>query len=298
MILGLCYALLLAATAIQSSLVGDTAYVALRPHLGFAVFIALQAGAVLMLSPLVGIAHKRGYLYGGVVGLGTGLVTGLATAAGLTSEVAQPLLRLAAPAPETLVWLLPVTHSVAGAIGGWLGSWIWQPLPILVIPREAVPAIGHDSGLALAVNTRHKRSPLWAGPIAWTRVGFGVLVAFLGVVCAGEIIQWAVDAGEGYIKVVNQSQNRVMLNEVFALSLLLGGCIAGAGTRNGLKQGFCVGLMAAAGMFMLMASGVLESSGALPAPVFWAVLIGPIGGWFGTELLPPITRRPARTRRS
>jgi hypothetical protein len=298
MIVGMCYALLLVATAIQSAILPQVKNSGFGGHFGFYLFITLQACAVLMLSPLVGVGNKQGYLYGAVVGLGTGLVTGLATAAGLTSEVAQPFLRSFDAANDLLVWVLPLTHSVCGAIGGLLGGWIWRPLPDLYLPRDMIPAIGVDSRLAVAVTVRPKRRLPWAGPICWTRVGAGVLVAFMGVVCAGEIIQCAVDAGDGYFKVVNESQNQVTLGEVFALAMLLGGCISGAGTPNGIKQGLCVGLAAGAAVFGLMVAGVLVASSAIPAPVFWAIIIGPLGGWFGTELLPPVARRPRhRTRR-
>jgi hypothetical protein len=70
--------------------------------------------------------------------------------------------------------------------------------------------------------------------------------------------------------------------------------VAGATTRNGLKQGFCVGAgLAMAGFFL---TGTVEQSGALVFPILSTVALGSLGGWFGTELMPPGDTRHRRKR--
>lgn len=292
MILGLCYGLLLLASSVATLITKDAANSSFDHRFGFALFTGLQGFAVLCLTPLVGLGQKQGYLYGGVVGLGTGLVVGLTTAAGLTSELAQPFLQTAAGSGRDMVlWVLPLIHCLCGVVGGITGGRIWRPLPPLPAPHRPAPGQALDSRLAQAVNVRPHGWLPWDGPILWGRIVVGILVAVCGIVCAGEIVSCLVDAGEGYFKVANESQHRATIGEIFALSILLGGCIAGGGTPNGLKQGLAVGIVAGAAMISLMAAGAIVSSDILPAPIVWAVFLGAVGGWFGTELLPPPSRR-------
>ncbi|HZU34638.1 MAG TPA: hypothetical protein VFA18_01945, partial [Gemmataceae bacterium] len=103
MILGLCYALLLLASSVATLITKEGTVSGFDHRFGFALFTGLQGFAVLSLTPLVGLGQKQGYLYGGVVGLGTGLVVGLTTAAGLTSELAQPFLQTAAGSGRDMV---------------------------------------------------------------------------------------------------------------------------------------------------------------------------------------------------
>jgi hypothetical protein len=127
--------------------------------------------------------------------------------------------------------------------------------------------------------------------VAWLRVLAGTGVAVLGGVFTDRVIDLVVTASEGYLQVATLDQNRVATGEVLCLAILLGGCIAGATTRNGLKQGLWVGLASAMLLGCLAAAGLFAHAGSLVLPVLAAVFLGPVGGWFGTELMPPANRR-------
>jgi len=78
--------------------------------------------------------------------------------------------------------------------------------------------------------------------------------------------------------------------EISALAMIVGGALAGATTRNGSKQGFCVGVGTAtvlAGIRLATRTHTLEL---LILMLISALSLCFVGGWFGGHLLPPVYR--------
>src|SRR5262249_8377415 len=92
-------------------------------------------------------------------------------------------------------------------------------------------------------------------------------------------------------------EDQVSFAEFFSLAIMVGGCIAGASTKNGLKQGSCVGLASAIVLAGLFWAGYFASGPRL-YPIISTVFLGPIVGWFASELLPLVVAPQYRRRRS
>jgi hypothetical protein len=266
------------------------------PIAGYAVFAACQALAVLVTGLVAGAGNRQ------PVGAGAtmGLMSGLLILTGLLGGILRPLTRTFVPDAltaggafnPTVFYGVPALHVVCGALGGWLGQCVWQPPPVIsmAILRAAGPSV------TLAAAPAARGWALWSGPVCWLRVVAGTLVAVGGGVFTRTVIEFVLDASDGYFRILTDVQGRVTTGEVFSLSILLGGCVAGATTRNGLKQGLCVGVVAAASLTGFFLTGLLDVSGTALMPVFTAAILGPLGGWFGSELLPHgDTRRRRKT---
>ena len=90
---------------------------------------ALQLFALLVGSVLAGGGQRQGFYLGGLVGVWNGVLSVL-----LRQNPAQDLNLVA-------LYGQPVLHAAFGAVGGWVGSLIWKPLPeiaslILTSPRK------------------------------------------------------------------------------------------------------------------------------------------------------------------
>src|SRR5581483_6070454 len=72
------------------------------------------------------------------------------------------------------------------------------------------------------------------------------------------------------------------------LAMLAGSTLAGATTGNGAKQGLFVGLAASAVMVGIHLGASHVALPQLTLSVVCAVALGLVGGWFGSQLLPPI----------
>jgi hypothetical protein len=188
---------------------------------------------------------------------------------------------------QTLVALLgqPLLQAMMGAMGGWFGASVWKPLSEtnfvqtpLPRPRRFLP---------------RKRNP-FSGPVAWVRVAVGVILAVAGTLTATLVFEKILDISHGTLATTDELQDRLITLEIKALALLLGGALAGATTRNGLKQGFCVGLASTVilvGIEMNYVHHWLEMAGYTALMAFFLSLAG---GWFGSQLFPPIIRNPRR----
>jgi hypothetical protein len=106
--------------------------------------------------------------------------------------------------------------------------------------------------------------------------------------------------------------------EISVLFLFVGGVLGGVNTKNGPKQGVLVGLCASALLFGLHLRGDLRE---VPQTILlkyffhvnfadlgetWAMVVltlisvvpvGLLGGWFGSQLLPPLIRPPRPAKR-
>jgi hypothetical protein len=240
------------------------------------VLQALQAAGVTAAGLLTGAGQRRGFLLGALVGVWNGVFFLL-----VQCWWQQPL---------TAINLVgePILQVAFGAAGGLAGSLIWRPLPSLAItadPRRPLPA----------VQVRNAPSPL-AGPVAWARVLTGVALSVGGVVWVDIIREFVLDASEGKLRIDTHLQAYLVTWEISALAMLAGSALAGATTGNGLKQGLCVGLGTGSILLGIRLAGPSVSGQLVLITLISALFLSLAGGWFGSQLLPPVYG-PARRRR-
>ncbi len=182
----------------------------------------------------------------------------------------------------------PLLQAAIGAVGGWLGSSFWKPVPLTTTADETpVPR--------KRPNFLRRNLTLFTGPIAWVRVSLGVILAVAGTLTAAVLFEKILDLSHGTLATTDEAQDRLITMEMKALALILGGALAGATTRNGLKQGFCVGLMASV-ILIGIEMNYVESWFQLACyTVLAAFAFSLVGGWFGSQLFPPI--HPRRSQR-
>jgi hypothetical protein len=270
------------------------------PAAGLAVFQILQGLGIIGGGVLAGIGQRRGRVFGAMVGALSGLLflAGIfnGALASLVPGYADQLLTPASPIRSAALYGFPVLYTLCGAVGGWLGQIIWKPIP-------SASDYAHSANLAARpIQIRRTRpaaghqQSLWDGPVLWLRVGIGAFLAVTMAIYTHSIIDGVVQLTEGRLSIVSVLEDQVAYAEVFSLAILFGGAIAGANTPNGLKQGMCVGIAAAFVIDGLFLMGFLNPSAPAIFPVLSTLFLGPIGGWFGSELLPPVHRGRARRR--
>jgi hypothetical protein len=220
---------------------------------------------------LAGSGQRGGALIGALVGVWNGVLMALLHTGPAYSVSAMSL------------YVLPLLHTVFGAVGGWIGCVVWRPLPALTAPdgarqgRKAAPG-------------RRKVSP-FAGRVAWFRVLAGAALAVAGTLSATMLFNLVLDAGKGRLTIPAEVQDRVFTWEIKVLALLLGGALAGSTTSNGLKQGLFVGVTASMALVALQAQSPL----AVALTVVSCFSLTLVGGWFGGQLFPPVVKY-GRTR--
>ncbi|HEY7330161.1 MAG TPA: hypothetical protein VH592_21165 [Gemmataceae bacterium] len=207
---------------------------------------------------------------------------------GAWNGVLSVLLLTDAAHSQTLIALLgqPVLQAVMGAIGGWLGTTLWKPVSE-ASPMETPPPPRPRHFLR---RNRHH----FTGPVAWVRVSAGVILAVVGTLTATLVFERILDISHGTLATTDELQDRLITLEIKALALLFGGALAGATTRNGLKQGLCVGVASTVILIGIEINYVerwLQMAGYTALAAFSLSLVG---GWFGSQLFPPIFRRPRR----
>src|SRR5262249_2339907 len=143
---------------------------------------------------------------------------------------------------------------------------------------------------------RKPHFPLFAGPVAWSRVAVGTTIAVAGVLSAALLLNLFISSTRGEVRLESQLQARLIIWEISALAVLLGSSLAGANTFHGLQQGMCVGLAAG-----LLVGGYryAQHSVALEEIIFVSLCIfgfSAVGGWFGCRLFPPIVGNSHRGR--
>lgn len=255
--------------------VSDTAVVTSEGIFGLLVAATLAAAVV------AGTVNRWAEL--------TGLVLGL-TSAG--AHIAQELMSESTPSVEWLVGV-PTLLAIVGVIGGLAGRLMMPPAPML-------PNFRQVDARVLAKVKRH--SP----KIVWWRVGFGVALALVASLYADsvrQVLSRALVAHGG-----SYGSSPLLTWQISVLGVILGGVVAGANTRGGLRQGIIAGFFVASGAILVEATRGGAGSQVLDFWVSQADLrgIGPqayailgasvfvttaIGGWLGGHLLPPRTRR-------
>jgi hypothetical protein len=282
--------------AIIRALLGNEAWKDLGPVPAL-VFLQTVQGLGLVGGGIVaGIGQRRGPVFGALVGVAGGVLF-LATI--FDSFVAQPLTSLAdgtglsnAVVRNGTLYGLPILYAVLGALGGLIGRVVWQPLP-------DISELGEPRQPGSFSRRKRRARPgrsLWDGQIVWVRVALGSVLAVTGALYTNRFIDSLVLLSEGKLAVATMLQDQVTYAEIFSLSIMFGAAVAGFNTPNGLKQGMCVGIGAAALIDVLLVAGFLNSSAPAIYPVLSTLFLGPIGGWIGSELLPPVYRHSRRRR--
>jgi DNA-directed RNA polymerase subunit RPC12/RpoP len=235
--------------------------------------VALTAGAV-----LAGGGQPRGATLGALVGVWNGVL----------SVLLDPILHPDfVPTLTTLTLVgVPLVHIAFGAMGGWIGYSIWRPVrPTLA--AKATPLV-RNRGVA------RLRAPLFSGRVAWFRVALGALFAAAGYLTATMVFNFIIDFSSGKLASDGFWQDRVVTWEIQALAVLVGGGLAGYNTANGLKQGMWVGL--AASMLLLCVlfglSRLTPEQAALTVVCCFCLCLA--GGWFGSQLFPPVLEFKSR----
>src|SRR5262249_29567201 len=133
----------------------------------------LQLLCLLIGGAVAGAGHPRGAVYGAVMGFWNGALF-LVYLLMYQSRTNQPLNMLA-------LYALPILHTSFGAVGGLLGSKLWNPLPDLVEPTPS-------PGLVVPLTRTARPWKSFTGPLALGRILAGTAVAVGGSVLAGFIL--------------------------------------------------------------------------------------------------------------
>jgi hypothetical protein len=240
----------------------------------FGVFLTqgLQALGLLVGGALAGAGYRRGWVLGALVGAISGGIS-LALLVGTHQELT-----------EIALYGQPLVQMIFGAVGGAIGCTIWKPL-------SAIESTGNAILIAKKPVPPRTPPPRFRGPISWVRVLAGAAVAVAGTFYAKTLLKMVMDASDGKLSLDGFLQAELVTWEIKALAILFGSVIAGSGTVNSLKQGFCVGLCVS-----LVQLAMLVASDAVPLEkgiltVAAALALGLVGGWFGGQMLPPFTAR-------
>jgi hypothetical protein len=235
---------------------------------GFFLLQGVRIFSLLGGTVLAGAGQRHGVVLGAVIGAWNGVLS---------------VLFLPGPAQSlTTVAILgqPLLQAAVGAVGGWFGSLFWRPLPTET-PGAAPP--------------RKRRSlrqhmEMFAGPVAWFRVGAGVILAVAGTLMATLFFEKVLEFGHGALATSDDMQDRFITMEIKALAILLGGALAGSTTPNGFKQGLCVGLASSVILIGIEMNYVERWLQVAALTVVSSFCLSVVGGWFGGQLFPPIIK--------
>jgi hypothetical protein len=245
---------------------------------------ALQALALFAGAMLGAAGRKHGLLAGASLGLVNAVLL-----IGLPLVSRRPM--------EDLIWYVqPVLHVFVGAVGGAIGSRVWQPAPVL-------PPLAGDGRSARGLLTTilpDESTIVFDEPIPWLLIAGGIVVAVGGTLGARLIRDFVVVAGGG--KGREMAQSLFITWEITLIAQLIGGAMAGAGSRGGLMFGFWVGLPAAIILVVIQATAAVHgpavpawlvgaavtegSPAALVIQGVQALVLGALGGWLGSLVLP------------
>lgn len=267
---GLFYGARHGLTAILKGAYGDAFEEAWASVHVLVLFQALQLFSVLLGGMLAGSGQRAGILLGSVVGIWSGALSLV-----VPGGPAHPLTAVSA-------YGQPLLQAAVGALGGWAGCLLWKPLLPPVLPGA--------THLLRKPGKARRRLTLFAGKVSWLRITAGVAVAVAGTLSATVIFDKVLEASHGVLSTSDQLQDQVITWEIKALALLVGGCLAGATTPNGLKQGLCAALGASA-----LLIGIQTPYAKQPVELGLFTLISTLslvtaGGWFGSQLFPPVVK--------
>jgi hypothetical protein len=297
--LGLCFGLLRLCAGSFAAFGNGAEDGGVSPLTRLFLFQGLQALALVAGGIFAGAGQRRGAGLGAIVGVMSGLLVLTAMLDGFFVFVDRSFLRdLLTPGAtirNVTLYGLPVLFAFCGALGGLIGGFVWKPFADIDSTSGPVrPGTRHGAFQRVAWLSDLS----WTGPVAWGRVIAGTAVAVGGAVWTNAILNLIILATQGKLSITTAWEDQVSYGEVFSLSILVGGCVAGTNTFNGLRQGVLVGIGGALVLGMFFLSGSLAQSVPAIYPVLSTLFLGPIGGWFGSELLPPVCVAPRRRRRT
>lgn len=248
---------------------------------------ALHASTLLLGAAIAGAANPGFLLTGVTIGLiNSFFLIGMQFMVGIRSS------------PLSLILITGVSTGL-GLLGSFIGSRYWPALSLFTPTIQSTP------------KAKKKEPKVTAPPvpIAWFRVLGGAALSIGCTVWAGPIRDFIVQNSRGAFSVDSRFQLQFTAWIISALAMLIGGALAGASTRGGIRHGFLVGLFASIGVFIIHLKVVKE---VLPAQRFFSIvvglpddntpslgltglflltntlLIGTLGGWFGAKLLPRV----------
>ena len=235
----------------------------------------LQALQVLTLTAggvLAGGGQLRGVTLGALVGVWNGVL----------SVLLDPILHPEfVPALSALSLVgVPLIHIVFGTLGGWIGYSIWKPVQPTTVAGPA--------GAVRKPGVARPRTPLFAGRVAWFRVALGAAFVAAGYLTAAMVFNFLIDFSDGKLASDGFWQDRIVTWEIQALAVLVGGAVAGYNTANGLKQGMCVGLLASGLLTAVLFGFSRMAPETAMLTVFGCFCLCMAGGWFGSQLFPPV----------
>jgi hypothetical protein len=239
------------------------------------VLLHLLHGMSLLIGAAVsGAGQNRGLLYGSLIGLVHGVVFLV------VQSQDNPVFLMAA------VYGQMILFATLGAVGGWLGMLIWKPMPVLQLGGKA-EKLGIDWSI-------FSIGQYFAGPVHYSRVVVGIPVVVLGVLWARAILNFIMEVSDGTLTTVSHLQDRLLLVEISALLTLIGAGLAGATTFNGLKQGLFVGIGGCVVLAGIQLGGGKVQTEAVILTLISTMFLTLAGGWFGSQLFPPIVHRRRR----
>src|SRR5207248_11626434 len=109
-----------------------------------------------------------------------------------------------------------------------------------------------------------------------------------GVVWANVFRELIVEFSEGRLNINTPLQAELLTWEISDFAMLAGSALAGATKQSGIKQGLCVGVGTATVLL-----GVRMASPQITRPLVLITMLSALclsiaGGWFGSQLLPPM----------
>ena len=233
---------------------------------------AIHAISLLLGGALTGAGQSRGIIYGCFVGLTSGIISFFLQ--GYKDEELG----------SWMVYAEPLLHMALGALGGALGMLIWRPSPTLPELEGSTPTPVAPTAWGFSLGHA------FAGPVHFGRVCAGAFVIVMGVVWSKAILEFVLRASNGTLSISSHLQAQLVSLEIAAIAALVGAAFAGATTKNGLKQGLCVGLGAAAVVLGIQVNNPRFTIESAVFMVSGIIAVALIGGWFGGELFPPVSR--------
>ena len=237
------------------------------------LLFSIQLFAAFVGGIFAGSGQRFGLLLGVFVGLWNGVLAAL-----LRQNPTGELVALG-------FFTQPLFQSGTALLGGMIGSTVWRP--IIQMPTAT---------LAPTTKKAAKRSaPLLAGEIAWVRVLLGCVAVIGATLYASKLLDKILELTGNRFGTGDDLQDQIITWQVKGILILLGALIAGATTKNGLKQGLIVGAFSSAILVGMRAPGTSDLPRMLLLTVPVTLGLSLLGGWFGGQLFPPIMSRKRAT---
>lgn len=267
---GLAHGLKQLVSAVLLASDGDTS--GWQTTAGALCLLVFQALGLLIGGAIAGAGQSRAWLFGSLLGVMNALIFFAFPIAG-------------DPHSELEMYTALVLNPALGALGALIGSLIWRPVPSMkatLFPTQTQAKLPTPA------------TPFWSGPISWPRVVLGMTIIVAGSVWTPWIMAWVLEMGQGTLEVRTHFQAWLLQWEISALVTLIGAAAAGACTFNGLKQGLVAGMVAGV---VLVGINLGNPKANLETMLF---MLGGLfcltgaGGWFGSQILPPLAQRRKR----